>query len=80
LRRIHADDANSAFDEVPGDGLSHPAAHVENRPSDAHVAQKSVQPRALLKRPTAIAVVHLSIPLVEIDDGVSGHSAVLRDA
>jgi hypothetical protein len=63
-RCIYTNDAKSAIDEVASDRLAHPTTHVENRPSNTNMDQKPIQPRAFLKRSTAIAIEFVKMTLV----------------
>jgi hypothetical protein len=63
-RSIHANDAKPLIKEVGSDRLAGPAAQVENRPSGTHVGQKPIQPRALVKRSAAVAIVLAGVTLV----------------
>jgi hypothetical protein len=63
-RRIDADNTKSTIDQMASDRLTHPAANVENGSSGKHMKQKPIQPRALLKRSAAVAIVLEGMTLV----------------
>jgi hypothetical protein len=63
-RCIDADDTKPTIDQVPSDRFAHPAANVENGSSGKHMEQKSIQPRALLKRSAPVAIVLDGMTLV----------------
>ena len=69
-RRIHANHAKPAIDEVSRDRLAHPAAQVEDGAPGAHVGQRPIQPAAFLKRSAAVSIVDRRMSFVQIDDGL----------
>ncbi len=64
-RRIDADDIVSAFDEVARDGLTGPAAEIENGRTLGHECEQPVEPRPLEQAASAVGVPVVRLALIE---------------
>lgn len=55
------------------DRLSHPAAQVEDRPTDGQERHEPIEPGPFLERAAPVAVIDPSMALVEVTNGVCAH-------